>query len=100
MPEKNNILGFNFFVSLFIFLVTLISVLFTRMEMKRKSYEIYKLSSDFKMLDDEYRTLYKEYSGQISDQSITSLSNYKIRMKVTEFKKVINIGSSSFIVKY
>lgn len=100
MPIRKHVLDFNFFISLFIFLITLISVLFARMEMKRKSYEIYKLSSEFKILDDEYRTLYKEYSSQISDQSVTSLSNHKMHIKATEFKKVINIGSKSFIIKY
>lgn len=92
-------LGLNFFVSLMIFLATMMSVLFARMELKRKSYEIYKLSSEFKMHDDEYRTLYTDYSKKISDRTITGLALSSISVKSPSIGKMINVGSTSFMVK-
>ncbi len=92
-------LGLNFFLSLIIFLTTAMSILFTRMELKRKSYEIYKLSSEFKIHDDEYRDLHTDYSRKISDKTITSLALGSIQIKSPTIGKIINIGSTSFMVK-
>lgn len=92
-------LGVNFFLSLFIFLISMMSVLFTRMEVKRKSYEIYKLSSEFKIHDDEFRTLYTDYSKKISDREISGLALNRYSIKGYQVGKVINIGSTSFMVK-
>lgn len=97
LKEKN--LGLNFFISLLIFLATMMSVLFARMELKRKSYEIYKLTSEFKIHDDEYRTLYTDYSKKVSDRTITSLALDSISIKSPSIGKVINVGSTSFMVK-
>lgn len=92
-------LGSNFFISLVIFLVTMMSVLFARMELKRKSYEIYKLSSEFKIHDDEYRDLYTDYSKKVSDRTITGLAINSFTFKSTNVGKIINVGSTSFVVK-
>lgn len=94
-----NKLGSNFFISLVIFLVTMMSILFARMELKRKSYEIYKLSSEFKIHDDEYRYLYTDYSKKISDRTITGLALDSISITSPSVGKIINIGSTSFMVK-
>ncbi len=95
-PKK---LGFNFFISLMIFLVTMMSILFARMELKRKSYQIYSLSSEFKIHDDEYRYLYTDYSRKISDRTITGLALNSISVKSPSIGKIINIGSTSFMLK-
>lgn len=92
-------MGSNFFISLVIFLVSMMSVLFARMELKRKSYEIYKLSSEFKIHDDEYRNLYTDYSKKVSDRTITGLALNSITVKSPSMGKIINVGSTSFMVK-
>jgi cell division protein FtsL len=94
-----NKIGANFFISLVIFLVSMMSVLFARMELKRKSYEIYKLSSEFKIHDDEYRNLYTDYSKKVSDRTITGLALNSITVKSPSMGKIINVGSTSFMVK-
>lgn len=103
MKNETNInskkLGSNFFISLVIFLATMMSVLFARMELKRKSYEIYTLSSEFKIHDDEYRHLYTDYSKKVSDRTITGLALNSITIQSPSIGKIINIGSTSFIIK-
>lgn len=95
--DKN--LGFNYFLSLFIFLATMLSVLFARMEMKRKSYEIYKLTSEFSLHDEEYRSLYIDYSRKVSDREISGLAINTLTINNPKVGKVINFGSTSFMVK-
>lgn len=97
--KMNTPIGVNFFLSLFIFLISMMSVLFTRMELKRKSYEIYKLSSEYKIHDDEFRTLYTDYSKKVSDREISGLALNRYSIKGYRVGKVINIGSTSFMVK-
>lgn len=103
MRKKTNTddkkLSSSFFISLMIFLITAMSILFTRMELKRKSYEIYKLSSEFKIHDDEYRNLYTDYSKKVSDRTITSLALGSIQIKSPTVGRIINIGSTSFMVQ-
>ncbi len=100
LDSKPNKLSLNFFLSLFIFLISMMSVLFARMELKRKSYEIYKLSSEFKIHDDDFRTLYTDYSKKVSDREISGLALNSYSIKANRVGKVINIGSTSFTVKY
>lgn len=95
-----NQMSFKFFLSLFIFLTTLMSLLFTRMEMKRKSYEIYKLSSEFKIVDDEYQALYTDYSSKVSDQTVSSSAGRLFTAKTPEFAKIVSMGSRSLMVKH
>lgn len=97
--NDKKLMNFSFFISLFIFLVSTMTVLFARMELKRKSYEIYKLSSEFKIHDDEYRTLYTDYSQKISDNEISNLATKSISNERIRLAKVVSIGSTSFMVK-
>lgn len=95
--KKKN-LNLNFFISLFIFLATLMTVLFARMEMKRKSYEIYKLSSEFKIVEDEYRSLYTDYSSKVSDRNITQVAERTLSVKASHLNQIVSLGSKSFLI--
>lgn len=98
MKKTQSKLNLNFFISLFIFLATLMAILFARMEMKRKSYEIYKLSSEFKILEDEYRSLYTDYSSKVSDRHITQLAEKTLSVKAPHMNQIVNLGSKSFLI--
>lgn len=91
-------LNLSFFISLFMFLATLMTLLFARMEMKRKSYEIYKLSSEFKVLEDEYRSLYTDYSSRVSDKNITRVAEATLSVQTPHFNQIISLGSQSFLI--
>lgn len=95
---KQKKLNSSFFISLFIFLATLMTILFARMEMKRKSYEIYKLSSDFKVLEDEYSSLYTDYSANVSNQNIAHVAEKTMTVSAPKLNQIVNLGSRSILI--
>ena len=97
MKEKQ--LEIKPFLSVFILVLTLFSMVFLKMEIRRMGYSVLKQAREYEQLQDAYRLKSLEYSKKMSPENLRSMAVRKLTLSEAQGGQIIHMSNNGIAVK-
>jgi hypothetical protein len=80
-------------------IVTLFSIVFAKMEVRRMGYSVFKQSREFRRLQDNYRLKTIEYAKLTSPENLRRIAVSKLTLSEAEVGQIIHMSGNHIAIK-